>query len=553
MADEGALRIAGALRVGHALRVLIVGGTGVFGSKLARLLAGDARLAITVGGRNTARVEALAREVGVAGLALDWRRDLDGILARGDFDAVVHAAGPFQGQDYAVATTCIRHGAHYVDLADDRAFVCGIDRLDAAARAAGVMVCSGVSTVPAITGAVVAEALTQGAAVERVAFGVMPGNDAPRGPALVAAILGGAGKPIPDQPGHRVWSGLRRMRVPGIGARWVAACDVPDPSLFRTAFGVRETYAGGGLELSVLHLGLWLLALPVRLRLIRSLASAAAPLAWMANRLRRFGTDRGGLRVDLEGGGKRRSWFLLAEGGDGPYVPAIPAAALLRKLAAGGIERRGATACIGLLSLADCEAEWRRAHLRVASAWDDGRPLSPALYRRALGEAYDRLPAICRRLHDGTITGAATWQGECEVDGADNVVGQIVSWLFQFPAAGKGPIRVELVAREAGEIWTRHVGGRAMRSQQSIGVRRPPGWIVERFGPWAFDLELRHAGERLELIMQGGRLLGLPLPRAILPRIEASESGAGGIYHFDVTIGLPLIGRLVRYRGTLTD
>ena len=71
MADEGALRIAGALRVGHALRVLIVGGTGVFGSKLARLLAGDARLAITVGGRNTARVEALAREVGVAGLALD--------------------------------------------------------------------------------------------------------------------------------------------------------------------------------------------------------------------------------------------------------------------------------------------------------------------------------------------------------------------------------------------------------------------------------------------------------------------------------------------------
>jgi hypothetical protein len=549
VAEERALRDGCALRGGRALRVLIVGGTGVFGSRLARLLAGDARLAVTVAGRDGVRVETLAREVGVAGLALDWPRDLDGVLVRGDFDAVVHAAGPFQGQDYTVAETCVRQGVHYIDLADDRAFVCGIDRLDAAARAAGVLVCSGVSTVPALTGAVVAEALKQGAAVECVAFGVMPGNDAPRGPALVAAILGGAGKPIPDQPGYRVWSGLRRMRVPGIGVRWVAACDVPDPSLFRTAFGVRDTYAGGGLELSVLHLGLWLLALPVRLRLVQSLSGAAAPLAWMANRLRRFGTDRGGLRVDLDGGGKRRSWFLLAEGGDGPYVPAIPAAALLRKLAAGGIERRGATACIGLLSLADCEAEWRRAHLRIASAWDDGIPLSPALYQRALGKEYERLPAICQRLHDG----AATWQGECEVDGADNAIGKILSWLFQFPAAGNGPIRVELVAREAREIWTRHVGGRAMRSQQSIGVRRPPGWIVERFGPWAFDLELRLAGERLELVMQGGRLLGLPLPRAILPRIEASESGAGGIYRFDVTIGLPLIGRLVRYRGTLTD
>ena len=33
----------------------------------------------------------------------------------------------FQGQDYGVAECCIRHGVHYLDLADDAAFVHGID------------------------------------------------------------------------------------------------------------------------------------------------------------------------------------------------------------------------------------------------------------------------------------------------------------------------------------------------------------------------------------------------------------------------------------------
>jgi predicted DCC family thiol-disulfide oxidoreductase YuxK len=37
------------------------------------------------------------------------------------------------------------------------------------------------------------------------------------------------------------------------------------------------------------------------------------------------------------------------------------------------------------------------------------------------------------------------------------------------------------------------------------------------------------------------------------PRIKAFETGAGGKFRFDVEIGLPGIGRLVRYRGWLTD
>jgi hypothetical protein len=485
-------------------------------------------------------------------LTLDWRRDLDRVLGTGEYDALVHVAGPFQGQDYTVAEACIRHRLHYLDLADDRAFVCGIGRLDTAAKAAGVLVCAGASTAPAITGAVVEAARQAGVAFDRVAFGIMPGNDAPRGRALVDAILSGAGKPIAGQPDRRVWSDLRRMRVPGLGARWVAACDLPEPALFAKRFGIRDTYASAGLELSVLHLGLWLLAALVRLGLVRTLESAARPLAAIADRLRRFGTDRGGLRIDLDGPGGRSTWCLLAEGGDGPFIPVTPAAALVRKLARGDLTVRGATPCLGLLSLSEIEEEWRLAGLQIAAGWgEEGSTFRPSLYRRALGKIYDRMPQVWQRLHD---CGPSVWKGRCSVDGARTLAGRVVSWLFQLPpASGDTPIAVEFAVHDGRETWTRRVGGRTMRSQQYIGLRKPRGWIVEQFGPLAFDLALPESGGRVELVMSGARCFGVPLPRVLWPRARAFEAAEGERFLFDVEIGLPLLGRLVRYRGWLTD
>lgn len=534
------------------MRTLVLGGTGVFGGRLCRLLANDPLIDLTIGARDGARVATLAADLGIWGLVLDWRSDLDRLLAAKRFDVLVHVAGPFQGQDYSVAEACIRQGVHYLDLSDDRAFVCGIERLDAAARDAGVLVCSGASTAPALTGAVLQQALDEGMAVDRVSFAIVPGNDAPRGRALIEAILSGAGKPIPDQPGRYVWGSLRRIAVPGLGRRWAAACDLPEPALFRQRFGVAGTYAGAGLELTVLHLGLWLLALSVRLGLLRSLAPAATPLAWVADRLRAFGTDQGGLRIDLESASGKRSWSLVAEGGDGPFVPATPAAALLRKLACGEVRQQGAMPCIGLLSLAEIEAVWLQADVRIASGWGvDGASFRPSLYRRVLGKAYDAMSEAGQELHDGT---GGTWRGRCSVDGPATLAGRLVARLFSLPpAAADAPIEVDFVVEGGRETWIRGVGGRAMRSEQSIGLRRPAGWIVERFGPFAFDLAVPVKDGRLELVMAGMRFAGVPLPRLCWPIIRAAETeDAQGRFRFDVEIGLPWIGRLVRYRGFLT-
>lgn len=535
------------------MRTLVLGGTGVFGGRLCRLLANDPLIDLTIGARNAARVDALSVELGIDGLTLDWHSDLDRVLASKQFDALVHVAGPFQGQDYAVAEACIRHGVHYLDLSDDRAFVCGIERLDAAAREAGVLVCSGASTAPALTGAVLQQVLDAGTSVDRVSFAIVPGNDAPRGRALIEAILSGAGKPIPDQPGRHVWGSLRRIAVPGLGRRWAASCDLPEPALFRKHFGVGETYAGAGLELTVLHLGLWMLALPVRLGVLRSLAPAATPLAWIADRLCGFGTDKGGLRIDLEGAAGTRIWSLVAEGGDGPFVPATPAAALVRKLARGQVSERGAMPCVGLLSLAEIEAEWIGASLRIASGWGEAgaSSLRPSLYRRVLGRAYEAMSDAGQQLHEGT---GGTWSGRCSVEGPATFTGRLVARLFALPPeAVDAPIDVDFVVEGGHETWIRRVGGRAMRSEQFIGLRRPAGWIVERFGPFAFDLAVPVKDGRLELVMAGMRFAGVALPRFCWPVVRAVETqDEQGRFCFDVEIGLPGIGRLVRYRGFLT-
>lgn len=530
------------------MRVLILGGTGVFGSRLCRLLAGHPGIALTVAARDRAAVDALAHELGVAGRAFDWHSELDRVLGEGDHDVVVHAAGPFQGQDYGVAECCIRHGVHYLDLADDAAFVHGIDSLHDAALTAGVLVCAGASTAPALTGAVVEEALNAGP-VERVAFGIMPGNDAPRGPALVAAIVGSAGRSIADQQGRHVWGSLRRMRLPGIGKRWVTPCDLPEPALFARRFAIRDTFAGAGLEVSLFHVGLWALSWLVRMRLVPTLAPVAPALAAISERLRFLGTDRGGLRLELHAGAASRVWCLIAEGGDGPFIPVTPAAALVRKLAS-GLGTRGALPCLGLLTLAEIEAEWQKAGLRVGAGWSDSE-LRPSLYRRVLGRAYDRQSRAGQGLHDA---GPSQWKGRCTVTGAQTLAGRLAAWLFQLPGAtDDAPIVVEFSASGTGELWTRRVGGRVMRSRQFIGLRKPAGWLVERFGIFDFDLEVQVGDERLRLSIRGMRCCGLPLPRALWPVIEAMESEEEGRFRFDVQIGLPLIGQLVRYRGWLTD
>ena len=109
---------------------------------------------------------------------------------------------------------------------------------------------------------------------------------------------------------------------------------------------------------------------------------------------------------------------------------------------------------------------------------------------------------------------------------------------------------VEIAAPPEGEEWSRCFGGQRFRSRMRPHPRA--GMIREGFGPFIFDLALSADAEGLRMRVDGWRLGRLPLPRRLAPRSEARETvDAAGRFRFEVPIGLPLLGRLVRYRGWL--
>lgn len=348
-----------------ALRVVLIGATGVFGSRIARRLAGDPRFVLILAGRQRLALEALREELADATVqvaALDVTGlDLPAALARQAPQLVIHTAGPFQGQDYRVAEACLACGSDYIDLADGRDFVSGIGRLDERAREAGRLLVSGASSVPALSSAVVDALLPRFNVLHSIEHAINPGNRTPRGDATVASILGYCGRPI------RVWLDGRWQHVHGwmsgkrqrfsFGHRRVGVCEVPDLELFPTRYPqVRTVLFRAGLELPLLQGGTWCAAWLVRLGLIRDLAVYAPRLRRFTERFMRFGSDVGGMVMELAGIGidgtpLRLRWWLDAAGGDGPQVPVTPAVVLAQRLADGLVAAKGAQPCMGLLTL----------------------------------------------------------------------------------------------------------------------------------------------------------------------------------------------------------
>lgn len=537
-------------------RVIVVGGTGVFGERLVRGIVARTALDVTIAARDLARARALAGALGGAPRALAVRLDArtatpDDLRALGGF-ALVDAAGPFQGGDTRLAEACIAAGLHYTDLADARGFVAGFasPALDEAARAAGVAALTGASSTPALSGAVLA-ALTRGwRRIDRIEVAIAPGNrGAPRGLSVVRAILSYAGQPIAlrwqGQPQMRPgWGLVARPVLPGLGRRWLALCETPD--LDRPA--AEHALFRAGLELGVLHLGLWLASLPVRRGWVRTLVPLAGPVRALAGLLRGLGSDRGGMLVvaqGIDGNGQlvRAHWSLLARDGDGPVIPSLPALALLRALDMGRIAPgAGVAESLGLDAIAAEFAPWR------ITAVTDRQVMAP-LFALALGPRFAALPAPLRSVHG---PGFRVLHGEAEVAPARGWPARLLAALVGFPRrAGRVALRVTMTAEPDGsEVWTRWFGDAPpLRSRLHP---RAPGVVEEAVGPLRVRLALEPGADGLTLRCTGWRLGPLPLPRALAPDSASLESvDAAGRFTFDVPVALPLIGPVVRYRGWL--
>ncbi len=547
------------------LPVAVIGGYGSFGSYLARLLGRIPGVRLTIAGRHPERAKSLIAELAaqsdmpVRAVAFDIARpgDLAGLAAQG-VRVVVDAAGPYQDADYRLAEACIAHGIHYIDLADSHRFVAGIGALDAIARAKGVAVISGASTVPALSGAVIDDVSRDMTSLRRVKIGISPGNRAPRGLSLVRAILMQAGNKLPalrdgawiSVPG---WGALHRAEIRvgdrSLGPRWLSFCDAPDLVLLPKRFPSLKTVEfHAGVELSILHLGLWTLSWLARWKLVRSLGPLARPLRWMAEWFHGLGSDRGGMLVEIdgidnEGAVLSRRWDLIAEDGCGPTIPATAAAALIARMARGETLPAGAYPCLGVLRLR--EILDIVAHLPIFTGVSEQ---TAPLFKRAMGTMFETLPRPIRDLHDRAICTSAS--GTCDIDRGASPAARLIARLFHLPPGGRDlPVSVAMIARDGRETWTRNFAGNRMRSVLREAGREDH--VIERFGPIDFLIHLRWDGARLNYDIVGGRCCGISLPRFLLPKSDTLETVENGLFVFDVRIALPLVGLLVHYRGRL--
>lgn len=537
-------------------RVIVLGGYGGFGGRVAILLA-RAGFAVTVAGRDRSKAEAFCRGHDAAGfqpLALDRTRGVVDILTAERPWLVVDAAGPFQGGDYRLAEACIAAGAHYFDLADARGFVTGIGRLDAAAQAAGVSVISGASSLPALSSAV-ADRLVEGLdRVSRIDSALSASNRASGGTSTTRAILSYVGKPIRLWRGQAWraafgWQEMAKVRFAIAGhkplRRRVALCDVPDLDL------LPERYAGrpavrfrAGTEIELQNIALWLLSWPVRWRWIRGLDWLIRPGVWAQKALGRIGGDRSAMTMDVKGWQGpdpiHRRWTIIAERGDGPWIPAMAVPLLAARLREGTVAP-GARSAAGSLSLEEFERAF--TDFAIVTGTEEER-VSP-LYARIMGDGFARLPPVVRALH--LVNGELAATGAAEVIRGRSLAARLIGWIAGFPPAGRTDLMVRMDEVAGVETWHRDFGGHALFSRLSQHKRL----VVERFGPIRFAMALPNQADGLSMHIVKWWLGPVRMPLFLAPRCVAVEREADGLFHFDVAIRLPLIGPLVHYRGWL--
>lgn len=537
----------------------------MFGGRLATRLAQDEGLKVIAAGRDVVKASAFAAGTRLRPVELDVHAaDFSDRVAALNPDVIVDAVGPFQDYDevpYRVAQIAIQIGAHYLDLSDDAAFTSGIADLNEAAIAAGVTVLSGASSVPAVSSVVAHHLIRDMTEVHCIESVILPGNRAPRGKSVMRAILSQVGRPLRLWQANRfvdrpAWSDLKKydLEIAGtlpVSNRHASLIGAPDLSLFPDAMNAQSVAFRAGLELSIMQYGLWMLHWLPRIKLVRSVSFLMPVLKWIADRLEPLGSDRGGMQVSVvgqtgQGLSVRRTWTLIVEQGDGPYIPGVPAQILIQNLFAGKLVP-GARPCLGAFTMTDLKSGFDGLKITTGQKQE---PMD-TVFGAVLGDVYTNLPAPLQDLH--RVLHRRRWQGVASIQRGTGFLSRCAGWLAGFPSASDSvPVEVEMTRTGNGETWVRQFGSKRFRSFLSASKRDDKTFLQERFGWMAFLIDLSRDQDGLQFPVISGRVLGIPLPGFMRPKSETREYvDAQECACFDVRISMPMTGLIAHYRGQL--
>jgi len=329
--------------------------------------------------------------------------------------------------------------------------------------------------------------------------------------------------------------------------------ELPDQTLFPNKWNhLRELWYGVGTRPQIMLRLLNLSARVVQIRLLPSLLPFKS-LAYAAMKLLPFGAHRGGFLMRVGGtneNGKAtmREWHMVAEGDDGPFIPSMAVAAMVRKRLQGETFKPGAYPALGVITLDEFEAQFEGK--QIVAGIRDPLPDDAPVYQHVLGDAWSRLPSQVRELH--TDPDGRVFKGRAQVDRGRNPIARLIAAIVGFPKANESvPVEVKFSVKDGIEHWQRNFDGKPFSSLQKRGTGSFEHLISETFGPLEFGLALVLEDDKMWLKTMGWRAFGIPMPRFLAPSGDAFEHVVDGKFHFHVEIRHWMTGLIVRYRGWL--
>lgn len=313
-------------------RVLVVGGYGQVGARIAEALAPEST--VIVAGRDPRRAAEAAGRIGHAaeGRRVDLRDEDAAEVVAGASLAVVCV----DQEDTRFLRACIERGVHYVDVTASDGFFREAETLAPLARERGVSAVLSVGVAPGLSNLLAARACQGLERVERVDILIELGLGDHHGAAAIDWTLGRIGQPFTIHEGGRSrtvhgFAERARMSFPGERARWAYRFDIADQHALHRTLGIEAAT--------------WLrLSSPAATTLLAAAARFGPPSDAARRGLARavarvhVGSRRCGVaaRASGPGGTSATCWVI---GREEARMTAVVAAAVARQVLAGELPR----------------------------------------------------------------------------------------------------------------------------------------------------------------------------------------------------------------------
>lgn len=162
-------------------RILIIGGYGHVGQKIARRLVAAGR-AVTLAGRDAGKASAVAARLGCEGAVLDLARPASWEAPLSAADIVICC---LDTQSADLARAVLARGARYIDISATDAVLRRIEALDGLARERDTLAMLSVGLAPGLSNLLVREARERCPEATRFRIGVLLGLGDSHGPAAI--------------------------------------------------------------------------------------------------------------------------------------------------------------------------------------------------------------------------------------------------------------------------------------------------------------------------------------------------------------------------------